>query len=91
MLAKIYKWRPNKKKYIGKWRNVVGINLQWKKNAEFTSQQKAKLVLHIKKKKKNTSKNEEKKERWVERMARTLPGKCRSKGRDKRTAINNNR
>ena len=52
MLAKIYKWRPNKKKYIGKWRNVVGINLQWKKNAEFTSQQKAKLVLHIKKKKK---------------------------------------
>ena len=27
----------------------------------------------------------------VERMARTLPGKCRSKGRGKRAAINNNR
>ena len=61
MLAKIYKWRPNKKKYIGKWRNVVGINLQWKKNAEFTSQQKAKLVLHIKKKKKTLLKMKKRK------------------------------
>lgn len=90
MLAKIYKWRQNKKKYIGKWRNVIIINLLWKKNAEFTSQQKAKLVLHIKKKK-TLLKMKKSKNAEVERMARTLPGKCRSKGREKRAAINNNR
>lgn len=27
----------------------------------------------------------------IERMARTLPGKCRAKGRGKKAAINNNR
>lgn len=50
----------------------------------------AKLVLHLKKKKK-LLKMKKSKNSGIERMARTLPGKCRAKGRGKKAAINNNR